>query len=197
MGELLEKIYGVLFQPSTTLRDICRQKPLQQSIIVLIFITFLTTWTGYFTVLGNSAFLFGILMVTLVMWFSSSAIAHLAAELLGGSGQAKGLLAANGFIQIPRIFTVPVLVIVLYLPISLRNLLLIIVGLGLFIWEVILGIIAIRECYGFSTGKAILTLVAPYAVIVLPLIAFAMIAAAVMIKITSMLGSDMFPLFMQ
>jgi hypothetical protein len=31
----------------------------------------------------------------------------------------------------------------------------------------------------------------------LPLIAFAMVAAAVMIKVMSMAGSDMFPMFMQ
>lgn len=198
MGEILERIYGVLFQPTDTLRDISRQEPLQHSLIVIVFVTLLTTWTGYFTILGRSAAVFGTLIITLVMWLSGSAIAHLAAELLGGTGRSKGLLCANGFIQLPRIFTVPLLVASFYLPAVLQKPLLIIVGSGLFIWEFVLGLIAIRECYGFSTGRAFLTAIAPYLVVLLPLIALTFIAATVLVKALTLMGSgDMLPMFMK
>lgn len=178
MGELLDRIYGILFQPVVTLRDISREGILGQAVLVLITVTLFTTWTGYFTLWSNSIFASVSLMSTLVFWFMGSAMLHLVAELFGGKGQATGLLAANGFIQIPRIFMVPLFVLASFIPEPMRVGLILLGGSGIVLWEVTLSVIALRENYGFSTGRAFLTLIAPYAAAVL----FVFVSALVMTK---------------
>lgn len=165
MGRLLERVYGVLFQPVPTLRDICRERPMGEAVFVLIAVTMFTAWTGYFTLWSNSIFICVSVLTTLVLWYIGTAIVHLTAELFAGNGQAKGLLAANGFIQVPRIFTVPLLVVTSFASEPVRTGMMLLGGIGIMFWEVILSVIAVRENYGFSMGRAILALVAPYAAI--------------------------------
>ncbi len=182
MGEMLERIYGILFQPVGTLRDICQTRPLKQAILVIIVAAVFTTWTGYFAALPNSIFVIAAMAVTLAVWFVGSAITHLVAELMAGKGQAAGLLAANGYVQVLRIFSVPVVVLSSLAPAPLKVGILLLGSTGLFVWEVVLTVIAIRENYGFSNKKACLTLVVPYLAVFLVSCAFAAVIAKVFLQ---------------
>lgn len=179
MAELLERIYGILFQPVVTLRDIGRKQPLGQAVLVLSTAAIFTTWTGYFTLWSNRMFIAAAITSTLLLWFAGSAIVHLVAELLGGNGQAKGLLAANGYIQVLRIFSVPLLVVVSFLPEAFQTELVLLGGTSILVWEIMLSVIAIRENYGLAIGRAFLALLAPYATAVMCLI----IPVLVLVKI--------------
>jgi hypothetical protein len=193
MGDFLELIYGILFQPAETLRDISRKQALGQSIAILVTVTLFTAWTGYFTLWSKAFFVIANILLTLFMWFFGSAIAHLVAELLGGCGSAKGLLAAYGYVQIPRIFSVPIFVFAAFFSESVMAGVLIITGFILVVWEFILRVIAIRETYAFSTGRAVLTLVAPFAVLLLCIVALGLIAASAMMKTMPHMGFGMIP----
>lgn len=188
MGELLERIYGILFQPVVTLREISCERPLGQAAFVLIAVAMFTTWTGYFALWSTSIFVCMAIITTLVFWFVGSAIVHLVAELLGGNGQAKGLLAANGFIQVPRIFMVPLLVLASFMSEPMRAGIMLLGGIGIVFWQTILSVIAIRENYGFSTGKAFLTLIAPYAAIALSIFISAIVMAKIFMQTMSHIG---------
>lgn len=186
MGELLERVYGILFQPVVTLRDISRERPMGEAVFILIVVTMFTTWTGYFTLWSNGIFICSAVLATLVLWYIGTGIVHLTAELFAGNGQAKGLLAANGFIQVPRIFTVPLLVLLSFVP-ELIRVGIILLG-GIMIWEVILSVIAIRENYGFSTGRAFLVLAAPYAAVALFIFASTVALAKILMQTMSHMG---------
>jgi hypothetical protein len=193
MGDFLELIYGILFQPAATLRDISRKQALGQSITMLVAVTLFTAWTGYFTLWSKAIFVIGNILLTLFMWFFGSAIAHLVAELLGGCGSAKGLLAAYGYVQMPRIFSVPMFVFAAFFSESVMAGILLITGLVLVVWEFVLRVIAIRETYTFSTARAVLTLVAPFAVLLLCIVSFGLIAASAMMKAMPHMGSGLIP----
>jgi hypothetical protein len=188
MGELLERVYGILFQPVETLRDISRERPMGEAVLVLIVVTMFTTWTGYFTLWSNGIFICAAVLVTLVLWYIGTAIVHLTAELFAGNGHAKGLLAANGFIQVPRIFTVPLLVLLSFMPDPVRTGMMLIGGIGIMFWEIILSVIAVRENYGFSTGRSFLVLVAPYAAVVLFISASTIVMAKIFMQTMSHMG---------
>ena len=182
MGEMLERIYGILFQPAETLRDICQARPLRQALLVIVTAAVFTTWTGYFAVLPNGILLIALVAVTLALWFAVSAVTHLVAELMGGEGRAAGLLAANGYVQVLRIFSVPLIVVASLAPAFLKAAILLLGSTGLFIWEVVLTVIALRENYGFSTKRAFLTLIVPYLAIFLFCCVFMAVAAKVFLQ---------------
>lgn len=190
MGEMLERIYGILFQPAETLRAICQERPLKQALFVIITAAVFMTWTGYFAVLPNIIFVIAAVGVTLTIWFVGSAITHLVAELIGGKGQATGLLAANGYVQVLRIFSVPLIVLASLVPASFKVGILLLGSTGLFSWEVVLTVIALRENYGFSTKRACLTLVVPYLAVFLFSCVFAAVIAKVFFQSMAQTGLD-------
>lgn len=192
MGGLLERIYGMLFQPVDTLRDISAQRPLGQTVLVLFAVMVFTTWAGYFTLWSSGIFICAAMLTTIFSWFVGTAIVHLFAELLGGSGQARGLLAASGFLQLPRIFSMPLLVLTSFLPAAVRPGVMLLGSLAIFCWEILLSVIAIRENYGFSTGRAVLAFAAPYVAVILSVGIAAAAIAKVLMQHMSQMGFGTF-----
>ena len=180
-GELL---YGVLFQPVSTLRYITSQPLLGKALLVILMIQ-LGNWymsvataadedllqsllaeypaltSNLTSVLLNLKILSVMagLTFSLLIWFVGSAIFNLLAELQGGSSNGRGLLAALGFAQLPEIALIPVRYFFLVVNWSQIGVTLISLGIG--IWVIILSIISIREATGLTNGHAILTFFLP------------------------------------
>jgi len=162
---ILETLVGVLARPISTIRSICQQRPIGWAIIVYVVASLVSIVvsieTGVLDLeaiglpdLSMPVILVGTLIFSVVMLAVFTAICHLAASLLGGKGGYWGLFSGFAFANLPGIFVAPLAVIGL-LPIvgALLS------GLGNFavvVWSLVLSILAVRENYLVSTGRAIL-----------------------------------------
>jgi hypothetical protein len=108
---------------------------------------------------GGAGILFGIISA-LLGWLLWAGITYLiGAKLLGGTATWGELLRTIGFAQTPGVLHV--LGIIPFLGSIIR--------FGVVIWVLIAGIIAIRQALDVSTGKAVLTAVLGWLIIILPL----------------------------
>jgi hypothetical protein len=115
---------------------------------------------------GGSGILAGAISA-LLGWLLWAGITYLiGAKLLGGTATWGELLRTIGFAQTPGVLSVLGIIPVLGG----------IIRFGVAIWVLIAGIIAIRQALDVSTGKAILTAVLGWLVIVLPLAILAVVA---------------------
>jgi len=193
---VLAALSGVIVHPVQTLREITGEKPWVWGIVVYLvsswvsfMASFLTGWRNLPEVfmpseLNLSAFLVGVVLsapiFSLLGLLVISGIYHLIARLLKGEGSFVGLLSGLGFASFPTILTAPfaLLGVVGGLFGSL------VYNLAVFavsIWVLVLNIIAIRENYAFSTGKAVLTFFIPvilFFVLVMLAILVAVVVAA-------------------
>ncbi|MCL0056283.1 YIP1 family protein [Dehalococcoidia bacterium] len=164
--DILETLIGVLARPTSTIRGICQQRPIGWAIIVYLVVSLVIsaiTWieTGFYDLegmglpdLGMPAVLVGSLIISIITLVISTAICHLVASLLGGRGSYSGLFCGSAFAGLPRIFTAPLAVIGM-LP-MVGPLLSGLGNFGVMVWSLVLSILAIRENYLISTGRAIL-----------------------------------------
>ena len=171
MGFFLDTIYDVLFHPFVAMRIIAAEKKLGQSAGVFALSVCLPAVAFYLALktpeiqkVFNVLLCFQIL-ASFAMWFCGAAVLSLIAELLGGSGSAVSLLAALGYSHIPRLLAVPFFVLTAFLPGGAASLLLGLALVVVFIWTFILDIAAIKGAHSISSGRAILALVAPVAVL--------------------------------
>ncbi|MDO9573711.1 MAG: Yip1 family protein, partial [Candidatus Contubernalis sp.] len=176
MSNFLDDIYDILFRPSQGMGKISKEKNIWHGFLVYAVVSLIVT-------LANTATQAGQIMEELqelpipvellqgmtrfmpfinlpfipLYFFLSVAVLHLTAELLGGEGRVYRLGAVLGYGQIPYILMVPVSLISRYLPFDLTN----VFSLLLFIWALVLKVIGIRETYGFSSGRALVTFFLP------------------------------------
>lgn len=114
---------------------------------------------------GGAGFLSGILSAyggwlvwAAVTWFIGT-------RAFGGTATWGELLRALGFAQSPGVLGVLAIIPILGW----------LVRLGLFVWLLVCGIVAIRQALDFGTGKAVLTAVLGWLAMVLVAVAFGMI----------------------
>jgi hypothetical protein len=117
---------------------------------------------------GEGGFgIFAGVISALLGWLLWAGITYLiGAKLLGGTATWGELLRTIGFAQTPGVLHVLGIIPVLGG----------IIRFGVTIWVLIAGIIAIRQALDISTGKAILTAVLGWLVIILPLAIVAAVA---------------------
>lgn len=121
----------------------------------------LTRWmAGVQARLGVKLFPFQ-LMIAILWWLISTSLMHLAAEFAGGRGQARGLLALLGIVQMPLILLAPATLLGRLIWTGLTDL----AGFALSLWVLVLSVLAVRENYGLGSGRAV-------GVYLLPLIGF-------------------------
>lgn len=160
---ILDTLTGVLARPTSTIRSICQQRPIAWAIIVYLVASLVTTVTMIepgmleelgLPELGMPAILVGISIINIVTLVVFTAIGHLAASLLGGKGSYGGLFSGFGFAALPYAFAAPLAVIGMLTVVGA-----LLSGLGnfaVFVWSLVLSILAVRENYLVSTGRAIL-----------------------------------------
>jgi len=166
--DILETLIGVLARPTSTIHSICQQRPIGWAIIVYLVVSLVSaiTWieTGFYDPmglpdLGMPAVLVGSLIINIITLVIFTAICHLVASLLGGRGSYSGLFSGFGFASVPGIFVAPLAVIGM-LP-MVGPLLSVLGNFGVIVWSLVLSILAIRENYLISTGRAILIVFLP------------------------------------
>jgi hypothetical protein len=182
---VLDTIYQVLRHPSDGLREATRDRPLAWALIVYAVvvvvwrIALLLGTPGKKTgILGSSGpldvFLWAI--VALLALFVAAAVFHVAARVFRGQGSYWGLVCALAFAALPVAFFAPLSVLDVLL--GLPGFILYCLGwVALLVWAFgVLGIIAIRENYSFSTRRAMAAYFSP-AVAVFSIFLFAFVVA--------------------
>ncbi len=164
-GGALDLIYGVLFQPRTVFPRLAGRPPLGFALAVVLVTAAVQGFTtgqelaaqldlpiGVADLRSGLAVLLG--GVGLFSWLLSAGLGAVFAELLGGQGSARTLLALLGLASLPALFG-PVFA-------TLGRL----TGSGLFdflslpvlVWLVILNVLAVRTAYRLSAGRAMAVL---------------------------------------
>ncbi len=197
----LEIVYGVLFEPAKTMAAMAPKPPLAQAFLAVTLLSLagsamlsLTLYRlaggfwGPALKYGADAFWRAFLPAGMILglfwgyvkWAAWGAFLHLAAELLGGRGTARGVLAAVGFAAIPSLFLVPIQLLASRIENShAAAVILFLAGLTVTIWTVTLLAIALRELHGISVLRALLAVFSPLlAVFVLVVMLFMAFGAA-------------------
>jgi len=160
---VLDTLYQVLRSPSEGIRDACRREAVGWAVLIVAIVSAVF---GATQLLGSSGALsasdvldiFWGVVVWVVGLFVIAGIMHVIALVLGGEGSYSGLVSGLGFASFPIVLFAP---LSLFYALSLGALGLIVYflgGIGLFLWVFVgLSVAAIRENYGFSTRRAIVT----------------------------------------
>lgn len=198
----LEIVYGVLFEPVKTMKKAAENPPLVTALAIVTILSLLGTLMvllNFSRVLSQSLDAGSILpgaralvpvgafiglVFSYIKWFGYSAVLHLAADLLGGRGGARGVFAAAGLAGLPGILLIPFQFLGYWY--GLGNLavtvLLLLAGLAVEVWSSIILVIGIREVHLLSTGRAVLVFFIPFMALFL-LLVLSLIALAVTISV--------------
>ncbi|NLC78029.1 MAG: hypothetical protein GX750_10500 [Clostridia bacterium] len=157
----LEAVYGVWFQPAATFRQLGVSGRFRWGLLLyalfLLFDQLALAAAGaphWEHILGNwglreaVALVFVLYPLAIGFMFGAVALVHACALLLGGKGDVRGYFAAAAFAGLPSIFIPLSRFLTFWGALSLR--------IPIYIWMVVLHILAIRECYQVSTARAIL-----------------------------------------
>lgn len=173
MGQLLEILYDVLFYPAQAMRQVVDKELTRQGLLVFllsVLLPSLALWLGLRdSVMGMAASALSMFHIggSMLLWFTGTAILHLIAEFYGGQGRAKGLFAALGFAQLPRILIIPLWVLAALLPEAIRPLFMGLSAAGVLLWILALHVSALQAAYTFGKAKAVLVLTTPLLAFVL------------------------------
>lgn len=168
MSRFLELLYDVLFHPGAAMGEIARREPVFQGLVVFfvsVKLPLIAVWLGLKAT--GMTHLFSILIALQVagsfaLWVVGTGMLHLVAELYGSRGTVKGLFAALGFSQLPRIFIVPVWMFASLFPGGLGGLLMVVSGIVVFAWIMMLHVSAIKKVYTVGILKATVILSTPF-----------------------------------
>lgn len=111
-------------------------------------------------------------------WFLGAAVLQLMAELMGGEGRGRTLLALLALANLPMAFQPPAALIGRLAGSGAAELLL---STALRVWSLVLAVIAIRESHLVSTGRAVLVLLLPLAAVVTLILLVAVLASAALL----------------
>ena len=184
MGNVLEILYDVLFQPSAAMSQVSGRRLIGKSFAVFllsILLPSLAMWLGMReSGLGAAGSAIIILHIagSLALWIAGTALLHFIAEFYGGRGMVTGLFAALGFAQLPRIFIVPCWLIATLLPDGMRSLMMGLSTAIVLLWVLMLHVKALEATYGFPKIKAVLVLATPFLVMLAFVVLVAVFATA-------------------
>ncbi len=199
---LLETAVSVIAQPVSTLRMVTQQRKLGWAIIVLVVVSLASSLTSaasptpfglgggtdfplpvdpstFRTVALVGAAILGPLM-GLIGLAIAAAIFQILSMILGGKGSYVGLFSGLAFASVPSIIGTPFNLLPLAIGVA-GQVLSGLVGFGLFIWTVVLTVIAIRENHQFSTGRAVAVFLIPVVAIGLLVVLLGVLVLAFLI----------------
>lgn len=169
---ILDILYGLIFQPQGTMRELARTRPLMPAFLIFLGVyganlllqeaSRSVTQAGLGMLPAYLTWLLGSLgaLASIVIWFVSAGIFSLLAELIYGYGNGKGVLACLGFAAFPGIFG-PALYYASAL-LNMETLGLLLYALTM-LWVIGLQLVAVREAFTLSTGQAVLIYFLPVA----------------------------------
>lgn len=117
-------------------------------------------------------------VLSIVVW---TAILHGMARLFKGTGTFAGTFSGVSFAYVPSVLSVPFQLLPLVRGLA-GSLLASAVGFAVFVWVLVLDVIAVRECHHLSTGRAVGAVLIPIAVF------FVLIVVLVVLVLALVLG---------
>jgi hypothetical protein len=172
---VLDTVYLALRHPGEGLRRVAQDKPLVWSLFVCVVAA--GVWraslvlgsareeTGLF---GSSGFLDVLLWsgAALIVLFAVAGVVHLTSRLLQGYGTYLGLVCVLALVPLPLVFFAPLSLLNVLLGPPLGLVIYIVGWVALWVWAfVVLGVIAVRQNYDFSTRRAMGAYFLPVAVL--------------------------------
>lgn len=162
---VLDILYGVLFEPGPTFRRLVDDPPAGLALAVFFAANFLGVLAGASSGAGSVGLAVGILALGFGFWLLGTPVLGLMAEVLGGQGRLLPLFLLLGLATLPSIFDGPVQLLGrVSAPLA---------GLGgtvVTLWTFVLTVVALREAYRLSTGRAFLAIILPLGALVAILI---------------------------
>ncbi len=167
---LLDILYGLIFQPQATMRELARTKPLLAASLVFVAVYLANmllqqasrsiTETGLGLLPASLAGLLGAVgaAVSVAIWFIVAGLFSLLAEIIYGYGNGKGVLTCLGFAAFPGIFG-PALYYASIL-VNLEPLGMVFYVISI-LWVIGLQVLALREALTLTTTQAILVYLLP------------------------------------
>jgi len=189
--DVLDILYQLLASPSMAFTKMNKGRPLGGALLMAVFIAVVMALTMLpnpsqlleviFSMergsLNPTLVLFIWVILFLVIIFVEGGIFHLVALLLRGRGSYLGMICGLCFAHFPFVFFAPLTLLRALLG-STGNILYPFVSLIFFFWILILEIIAIRQNYYLSTGRAVAAFFIPVIFLaILPLFIFIMCMA--------------------
>ena len=172
-----ETIYGILFEPTVTLRTLADKKPYGRALLIFLTVTLLSilfeqalnvhTDHELLAMVPANAFwminLFGVVL-SIFLLMVISGLLSLISEIIYGKFNAGGILVALCYASIPGILGPPLryassLAGIQWLGVVLA-------GLSM-IWVLVLQVIGVRESLRVTPGQAILIMLLPLVVLVI------------------------------
>lgn len=203
----LEIIYGVLFEPAQTMAGMAQRPPLVQALLAVTLAGLAGSMAfslALYRLAGSPEGLAGVggagafwrvflpagavmgLFWSYIKWAGISALLHLVAELLGGRGTARAVMAATGFAAIPSLFLAPVEFLASWSGHSyVATVILLLAGIAVSVWTLALLVIALKELHGISVLRALLAVFSPLLAIFLLVLALFMALGTAAVLIPS------------
>ncbi|MEW6725924.1 YIP1 family protein [Desulforudis sp. 1088] len=176
---LLELVYGVLFDPVATFRRLAESPPLGTTFILITILNAAAVLMGLFTLRLAPHEVFGAVGAGLsvgialgsfflwyVKWLCYGAVLHLVAQLFGGTGHARATLVAYGLASLPGLFMFPVQSLSLLFTGKSAGFIPGLASVGLFIWSVVLLVVGMREMHRMETARALAVVFLPAVVLI-------------------------------
>lgn len=169
---LAEAVVGMISSPVATMREMSQGSFLRVSLtvffLVLLPVSLSTalTDTALAAQLGGPAVVFAVLItLSLLIFFTQAGLCFATARLFGARGSFSGLLSLLALANVPSIFMVPYALLRLA-PGIIGSVLHGLGSLVLTVWVGILAVIAVRETFQLSTGRALLIYFLPILLLV-------------------------------
>lgn len=184
MNSFLDLAYQVLTSPAAAMRSVTAGERLLPAGVLWIFVVFATSLSSWLEGPGFiTVFLFCLLAMGVSLFLHSAVISY-CAGLLGGYGTARGLTAGFMAASLPCAFSVFGAALSMAAGSGAESIL----GAAAVLWSFYLDVLAIRENYRFSSGKALTIALVPWMLAGLALIALLFLGAAA--AITGLAGME-------
>lgn len=157
MKNFLENIYGILFEPQITIKKIIETKPIWQAFSIIAILTLTSTiFSDFKGLLSLYDFLFFlgnllvVLILSLIIWFTITGFFEITARVFTDEYRFKPLLCLISFSLIPWIFTAPLSLLKINLPLAITATLL---SFGVWAWSIVLVFLSVKQVYNLSIKK--------------------------------------------
>ena len=197
MDQFFAYIAGTFTSPRSTLAKIAARRPLVSAIIVFILTGLVSALSGFSNIPAQMPFnaamlapaaIIGTLIFGTFFWFIQTGVYHLFAEFFGGEGSVLSLFTTLPFTSLPSLVLTP---IGMLMQAARLGVLMVPVSLGMFIWMVVLQVLALKEVYGISGGRATAVIFLPVVLIGASLIILGITLAGTLIPIITELAPQL------
>ena len=161
-------LYNLFLHPQQAFRNIIQENPLPLMIFVFLAARLSNNigrslvWSSS-SFMGKTMFLFGLggeIIVILMLWIIFTCICHFTAQLLGGQGDGKDLFIGFGFASLPLTLVTPISLIAVSCS-KCKLLVWLVLLFFVYLWSLILKLIAIREVYNLNFAKTVVVMLLP------------------------------------